>query len=200
MGEYVVLGDTSGFHTSRNIIGRYKGEEELRDVFITKRLTNNIKKKLLVFKIEKSKDAFYLITFDIKLIKKADGSERHASREYLAIQEEMEKNFCGKIDYSTYICTKDLSDIPRRYTSFVKMYRVKPHDEKTMEYVRDAMEQSVLDLIDKIKRAKLRGAGKIRAIKLTNITIDKKAKEYIPEETLNELKVSIERLKWRLKK
>lgn len=163
----IVLGDTSSVvRDSRYLIGRYKGEEDLKDVFIVKypkRRTKGLLKFTLVSGHDE--DAWYLISFDIKeVIGKRTGMRRKATKEYSIIKEAMLWNLCGWVDNSTYICPEDFSDIPRFYTDHVKVWQVKPYDGETLEAMRGAVAKALayvkMMLLMQSKRLKGKGIDK----------------------------------------
>jgi len=172
--RFIVLGYTESVRTSKRIMGRYKSEEELRDVFKVSRLRKQAR-RLLVFKVVDviDEDTWYLISFDIKeVIGRKTGLPRKATKEYTIIKEGMFWNLCGRIDNSTYICPKDFSGIPRKFTDLVEVWPVKPYDDKTLDAMRNAVSEALLwvklQLIMQAK--KLHGKGKEKAKELVRRT------------------------------
>ena len=171
--RFVVLGRTAGLRSSRRIIGRYKSEEELRDVFEVSRL-NRHARRLLVFRVvEPGDDAWHLVSFDIRgVVGRRSGRVRRATKEYSVIKQGMFWSLCGRIDNSTYICPCDTSDIPRRYTDRVETWTVVPHDPKTLEEVRSSVESTVMWLALIMNRAggRLHARGVARARNLLRLS------------------------------
>jgi hypothetical protein len=164
MNKYIVLGVTRRLG-SRRILGRYKREDELWDVFEVEKLTKTAR-KLSVFEVleEPTPDSWYLVSFDIRgwQNKTPSGSIYHK------IKKEMFRVPCGKVDQSTYICPTDASDIPRRYTKFVRSWIVRPWNDAAKNDVRESIRIAIMfTLFDLRERSrKLRGAGKKRAVEI----------------------------------
>jgi len=158
--RYIVVGLTRGLRSSRPILYRYKRPDEVRDVFAVNWLTRAAR-ELYVFEVveQPDGDSWHLITFDIKYVYgKRTAQRRKPTKEYSEIKEAMYSQCCGRIDSSTYICPHDASHVPRIIVDTdpeamkVKSWPVKPLEEKTLEYVRNA----VLEAINYFKGAALR--------------------------------------------
>jgi len=178
--RYIVVGLTRGLRSSRPILYRYKRPDEVRDVFAVSWLTRAAR-ELYVFEVveQPKEDAWYLVTFDIKYVYgKKTAQRRKPTKEYSEIKEAMYSQCCGRIDSSTYICPHDASHVPRIIVNTdpeamkVKSWPVKPLEERTLEYVRNAvleainyfMETALRILSESEKR--LRGQGMRRAREL----------------------------------
>jgi hypothetical protein len=114
--KFIVLGFTEGL-SSRAIIGRYKSEEELRDIFLTDKLSKAAR-KLYVFEICRSGElhsCLWVVSFDVKLVRVRDprraGGKLYTkpSHIYTELKEAMLTYLCGHVDASTYICAEDYS-------------------------------------------------------------------------------------------
>jgi len=167
MAKYIVLGGTSTIKSSRRIIGRYKDVTELRDVFEVTRLRKPAR-RLLIFEVVDviDDDTWYLISFDIKeVIGRKTGRPRVATKEYSIIKDRMYWCLCGRIDNSSYVCPEDHSDIPRRFTEYVEVWPVKPHDSRTLEVMREAVSKAVLYVNMQLlaMRTRLHGKGRTKA-------------------------------------
>jgi len=158
--RYIVVGLTRGLRSSKPILYRYKRPDEVRDVFAVNRLTRAAR-DLYVFEVveQPDEDSWYLVTFDIKYVYgKRTTQRRKPTKEYSEIKEAMHSQCCGRIDSSTYICPHDASHVPRIIVDTdpeamkVKSWPVKPLEEKTLEYVRNA----VLEAINYFREAALR--------------------------------------------
>ena len=143
MANYIVLGFTAG-RCSIDLINRYKGPEELRDIFIMSQelLGRAARRRLYIFEVceELRPECLYLISFDIKLVKpintqRARRESRKPSHEYTEIKEMMYYSLClgGKdvLDNSTYICFEDKSLELENYLS----KRTDPDKFKVESYV-----------------------------------------------------------------
>ena len=145
--RFIVLGKTAELGSSKRIIYRYKSEDELRDIFITNKMTKKALKELLIFKVVSvdDLDTWYLISFDIKeVIGRKSGKRRRATKEYTIIKEHMFFNLCGGIDNSTYICPEPQDDYVKDFTSYVELYRVKPFDNKTLEAMKESLIRTII--------------------------------------------------------
>jgi hypothetical protein len=155
--RFIVLGFTQGL-SSRAIIGRYKSEDELRDVFLTDRLSKAAR-KLYVFEVCRPEELYsclWVVSFDVKLVRVRDprraGGKLYTkpSHIYTELKESMLTYLCGHVDASTYICgenySKEVEAILLQETDKFKVesYPVKPwrsiDKEFTAEKIRAAIE------------------------------------------------------------
>lgn len=164
MGKYIVLGVTKKLG-SRRILGRYKREDELWDVFEVEKLTKTAR-KLSVFEVleEPTQDSWYLVSFDIK-----GWSNRTPSGSvYHKIAKEMFKIPCGKVDQSTYICPTDASDIPKKHTEYVRVWLVKPWNDNAKnaiyEAIWTAISLTIMEMRYRARRLKGYGVKKAREV------------------------------------
>jgi hypothetical protein len=148
MTQYLVLGRTRG-RASIHMIGRYKGEEELRDVFVTQSIPKSRTLELYVFELvdaARPEDlVWHVITFDIS---RARGGRR-AGYEYSYIKEMLLLRLCASIDSSTYICPEDYSKLLKDYLDQVaesyrlESYRVKTFRDREVELLREAFSETL---------------------------------------------------------
>jgi hypothetical protein len=156
---FIAIGWTKGL-SSKRFIRRYKGLDDLRDIFKLGRLTNATSKRLYVFKeCEASEDCSWLVSFDIKLVKvrragRSSRLYRKPSHEYTVVRGMMYSRPCGSVDMSTYVCFEDESVRVRGYLDFIapgyyklEFYHVRPYDDKTWDLVRRALEEVVEELV-----------------------------------------------------
>jgi len=148
---FIVLGLTEKIKSSKRIIQRYKSEEELRDIFKVDRLRRG---RLLVFRVVNEPAKWYLISFDIKQVRKKGGGYRLPTKEYTVIKEAAFWNMCARVDNSTYICPPDgIEEVEgkiREYTDYIEVYPVEPHDEKTIEYVEEKLGDTIMYIITQV--------------------------------------------------
>jgi len=184
MPRFIVVGYTSSLRSSKPIIYKCKDlSRELRDVFAVGFLTSAAR-RFYVFRVvdEVDEDTWYLISFDIKYVYTKKTAQRtRPHKEYTKIKEEMFSRGCGHVDASTYVCPEDSSDVPKDVADTdpeavrVEVWPVKPHDERTREYMR----QAVLEAVNYYKTAaqpyvvfadrKLRGGGIQKAEELLDV-------------------------------
>jgi len=151
---FIVLGRTEGLRSSVRIIGRYKSEDELRDIFLTDRLRKPVRRpprhcsEIYVFKVvdEDDEDTWYLVSFDIS----RHDLGRKPSKEYTIVKESMLLRFCIHIDFSTYLCPVDSSDVPQQFTDRVEVYRVKPWNDRTLNRMRELMVDTLNFVVGKL--------------------------------------------------
>ena len=187
MTRYVVLGFTAG-RSSIEIVGRYKTEGELRDVFEggpRLALRASRRELLYVFEVcppaERSK-CLYLVTFDIRSVEVRDPRRarspsrvRVPSHEYSEIREVLFKKLCGSVDLSTYVCFDNYAPEVDRYLRGVRAsyrvayYRVKPWRDEDRELVREAIQDTLewiaaraLELASKVANVAPQGYGQVR--------------------------------------
>ena len=197
--KFIVVGRTEPFRTSKNISGRYKSQEELRDVHVVDRVRGNVASRLLVYRAaEGDPDALYLISFDIPKLVKRDGDLRKPSREYSAIAERMLERLCARIDNSTYLCPEDASDVPRRYTGKVEVAKVVPFNDEARRETVAALETAVDALAEEMERIKLRGRAIEKARRLAAVSVPDVLRKYVSPEVIEKLEFARERLARRL--
>jgi hypothetical protein len=146
--RYLVLGRTRG-RASVHIIGRYKGEEDLRDVFITTSIPRSRALELYVFElvdVASPEDVvWYIITFDIS---RARGG-RKAGYEYSYIKDMLLLRLCASIDSSTYVCPEDYTPILRGYLDRIsedyklETYRVRVFRDRERELLKEAFTETL---------------------------------------------------------
>jgi len=155
MPRFVVLGRTKGM-SSRDIAGRFKGLDELRDVYEVERLRRIARRRLLVFEVVEGPpgDAWYLVSFDVRGVK--------LHKEYSEVREGMMFSLCGHVDYSAYVCPEDVSQIVESIipVAEVRVWPVRPYDDKTLEAVRNAVEASLGYVYAKLLKMSLRLRGR----------------------------------------
>jgi hypothetical protein len=146
--RYLVLGRTRG-RASVHLIGRYKGEGDVRDVFTTTNIPRSRILKLYVFELvdaARPEDVvWHIITFDIS---RAKGGRR-AGYEYSYIKDMLLLRFCASIDSSTYICPEDYSKLLRDYLDQVsedyglESYTVRTFRDKERELLKEAFTETL---------------------------------------------------------
>jgi hypothetical protein len=159
MAPYLVLGRTRG-RASIHIIGRYKGDGDLRDVFTTPNIPKSRVLELYVFEIvdvARPEDlVWYIITFDIS---RARGG-RKAGYEYSYIKDMLLLRLCASIDSSTYVCPEDYSQLLRGYLDQVsedyklEMFKVKVFRDRERELLREAFSETldyILGVLEQLK-------------------------------------------------
>jgi hypothetical protein len=127
--KYLVLGRTRG-RASVHIIGRYKGEEDVRDVFVTPGIPRSRTLELYVFEIvdpgavSPEDLVWHVITFDIS---RAKGGRR-AGYEYSQVKDMLLLRLCASVDSSTYVCPSDYTGLLRGYLDRVaESYRLESY-------------------------------------------------------------------------
>lgn len=197
--KFIVVGRTEPFRTSKNISGRYKSQEELRDVHFVDRVRGKVARKLLVFRAaEGDPDALYLISFDIPKVRKRDGGLRKPSREYSAIAEGMLERLCARIDNSTYLCPEDASDVPRRYTDKVEVVKVVPANDAARQAASAALEAAAELLAAKMESVEPRGRAVEKARRLAALKVPDALAKYVSSEVLGRLEEARRELAQRL--
>jgi len=154
-------------------MGRYKGEEDVRDVFLTQSIPKSKALELYVFEIvdaARPEDVvWHIITFDIS---RARGG-RKAGYEYSYIKDMLLLRLCASIDSSTYVCPEDYGELLRGYLDHVaedyrlESYRVRVFRDKERELLREAFNESLeyvlgvlAQLRDKVVELKSRRVSK----------------------------------------
>ena len=191
--KYLVLGRTRG-RASVHIIGRYKGEGDVRDVFLTGSIPRSRVLELYVFELVGSPSpedlVWHVITFDIS---RARGGRR-AGYEYSYIKEMLLLRLCASIDSSTYICPSDYSGLLREYLSRVaesyrlECYTVRVFRDRERELLREAFTETleyVLGVLESLKNKvkELRARKAAQAAKNVAAKADRLAR--LVEEALN---------------
>jgi hypothetical protein len=157
--RYLVLGRTRG-RASVHIIGRYKGDGDVRDVFTT---TGIPRSRVLVLYVFELVDAarpedlvWHIITFDISTAR----GGRRAGYEYSYIKAMLLLRLCASIDSSTYVCPSDYTGLLRDYLDRVsadyrlESYVVRVFRDKERELLRKAFSETlsyILRLLEKLK-------------------------------------------------
>ena len=159
--RYLVLGRTRG-RASVHLIGRYKGEGDVRDVFLTESIPKSKRLELYLFEIVDPATAspeslvWHIITFDIS---RARGGRR-AGYEYSYIKDMLLLRFCASVDSSTYVCPQDYTGLLREYLSRVaesyrlESYVVRVFRDKERELLREAFSETlsyVLGVLESLK-------------------------------------------------
>jgi len=166
---FIVLGLTEKIKSSKRIIQRYKTEEELRDIFKVDRL-RRVARKLLVFRVVGEPAKWYLVSFDLKQVKKKKGGYRIPTKEYSIIKDVAYWNMCARVDNSTYVCPPDgVEEVEtkiKEYTEYVEVYPVEPHDEKTTDYLMERLSETIMYIITQLlmQAEKIEKTGHPRAI------------------------------------
>jgi hypothetical protein len=146
--RYLVLGRTRG-RASIHMIGRYKGEGDLRDVFVTQSIPKSRALGLYVFElvgVASTEDVvWHIISFDIS---RAKGG-RKPGYEYSYIKDMLLLRLCASIDSSTYICPEDYSKLLRDYLDQVsedyrlESYTVRTFRDKERELLKEAFTETL---------------------------------------------------------
>jgi hypothetical protein len=157
--KFVVLGFTEGL-SSRAIIGRYKSEEELRDVFLADRLSKAAR-RLYIFEVCRPTEAhscLWVVSFDVKLVRVRDprrtGGKSYTkpSHIYTELKESMLTYLCGHVDASTYICGENYSgeventllQATDRDKFRVEAYPVKPWRDADKDFVAEKIKEAIV--------------------------------------------------------
>jgi hypothetical protein len=157
--RYLILGRTRG-RASVHIIGRYKGDGDVRDVFLTESIPKSKRLELYVFELVDSPSpedlVWHVITFDIS---KARGGRR-PGYEYSQVKDMLLLRLCASIDSSTYVCPEDYTGLLREYLSRVsesyrlESYTVRTFRDKERELLREAFKETleyVLGVLESLK-------------------------------------------------
>jgi hypothetical protein len=203
--RYLVLGRTRG-RASIHIMGRYKGEEDVRDVFVTPGIPRSRTLELYVFEVvdpgavSPEDIVWHIITFDIS---KARGGRR-AGYEYSQVKDMLLLRLCASVDSSTYICPSDYTPLLRDYLDRVaesyrlESYTVRTFRDRERELLKDVFSETleyVLGVLGqlKAKMLELRAKRAVQAAKNVAARADRVAR--VVEEALNRednaIKVSI---------
>jgi len=155
--RYLVLGRTRG-RASIHLIGRYKGEGDLRDVFTTSSIPRSRRLGLYVFEIAdaaKPEDlVWHIITFDISVAR----GGRRAGYEYSYIKDMLLLRLCASIDSSTYVCPEDYTELLRGYLGRVsesyrlETFRVKVFRDKERELLKEAFTETIEYILGALAR------------------------------------------------
>jgi len=193
--KYLVLGRTRG-RASVHIIGRYKGEGDVRDVFLTGSIPRSKRLELYVFELVDPATAspgdlvWHVITFDIS---RARGGRR-AGYEYSYIKDMLLLRLCASVDASTYICPSDYSGLLKDYLGRVaesyrlECYTVRVFRDRERELLREAFTETleyVLGVLESLKNKvkELRARKAAQAAKNVAAKADRLAR--LVEEALN---------------
>jgi hypothetical protein len=148
--RYLALGRTRG-RASIHIIGRYKGEGEVRDVFTTTGIPRSKRLELYVFELVDASTVspedlvWHIITFDISVGR----GGRRAGYEYSYIKDMLLLRLCASVDSSTYVCPSDYSGLLREYLSKVaesyrlESYTVRTFRDRERELLREAFTETL---------------------------------------------------------
>jgi hypothetical protein len=127
--RYLVLGRTRG-RASIHLMGRYKGDGDVRDVFTTTSIPKSKALELYVFElvdpgaVSPEDLVWHVITFDIS---RARGGRR-AGYEYSQVKDMLLLRLCASIDSSTYVCPEDYSQLVKGYLDRVaESYRIESY-------------------------------------------------------------------------
>jgi hypothetical protein len=159
--RYLVLGRTRG-RASVHIIGRYKGDGDVRDVFTTTGIPRSKRLELYVFELVDPSNVspedlvWHVITFDISVGR----GGRRAGYEYSYIKDMLLLRLCASVDSSSYVCPSDYSGLLREYLSRVaesyrlESYVVRVFRDKERELLREAFSETleyVLGVLESLK-------------------------------------------------
>jgi hypothetical protein len=186
--RYLVLGRTRG-RASVHIIGRYKGDGDVRDVFVTPSIPKSRTLELYVFEIvdpgavSPEDLVWHIITFDISRTK---GGHR-PGYEYSYIKDMLLLRWCASIDSSSYVCPSDYSGLLREYLSRVaesyrlESYVVRVFRDKEREMLREAFMETleyVLGVLESLKNKilELRAKRATQAAKNVAVKADRVAR------------------------
>jgi hypothetical protein len=184
--RYLVLGRTRG-RASIHLIGRYKGDGDVRDVFLTESIPKSKRLELYVFELVDSPSpedlVWHVITFDIS---KARGGRR-PGYEYSYIKDMLLLRWCASIDSSTYVCPQDYTGLLRDYLDRVaesyrlECYQVRVFRDRERELLREAFSETleyVLGVLARLrdKVAELRAKRAVQAAKNVAARADKLAR------------------------
>jgi hypothetical protein len=146
--RYLVLGRTRG-RASVHIIGRYKGDGDVRDVFATTSIPKSKALELYVFELvdpsSVSPEVWHIITFDIS---RARGGRR-PGYEYSQVKDMLLLRLCASVDSSTYVCPEDYSKLLRDYLDRVaesyrlESYKVRTFRDKERELLKEAFSETL---------------------------------------------------------
>jgi len=186
--RYLVLGRTRG-RASVHIIGRYKGEGDVRDVFTTTGIPKSKVLELYVFELVDPASVspedlvWHVITFDISMAR----GGRRAGYEYSYIREMLLLRLCASVDSSTYICPEDYSGLLKDYLGRVaesyrlECYTVKTFRDREVELLREAFKETleyVLGVLESLKNKilELRAKRATQAARNVAVKADKLAR------------------------
>jgi hypothetical protein len=131
------------------MIGRYKGEGDVRDVFTTTSIPRSRVLELYVFELVDNPNpedvVWFILTFDIF---RARGGRR-PGYEYSYIRDMLMLRLCASVDSSTYICPEDYSGLLRGYLERVaesyrlESYRVRTFRDRERELLKQAFSETL---------------------------------------------------------
>jgi hypothetical protein len=183
--------------SSRAIIGRYKSEEELRDVFLADRLSKATR-RLHIFGVCRPAEAhscLWVVSFDVKLVRVRDprraGGKLYTkpSHIYTDLKEAMLTYLCGHVDASTYICGENYSgevenillQATDRDKFKIESYPVKPWRDVDKEFVAE----SIKTAIEWLQARSIALAAKVRDAKPKGFRqVEKKASKFLENLTI----------------
>jgi len=183
--------------SSRAIIGRYKSEEELRDVFLADRLSKATR-RLHIFEVCRPAEAhscLWVVSFDVKLVRVRDprraGGKLYTkpSHIYTDLKEAMLTYLCGHVDASTYICGENYSgevenillQATDRDKFKIESYPVKPWRDVDKEFVAE----SIKTAIEWLQARSIALAAKVRDAKPKGFRqVEKKASKFLENLTI----------------
>jgi hypothetical protein len=183
--------------SSRAIIGRYKSEEELRDVFLADRLSK-VARRLYVFEVCRPAEAhscLWVVSFDVRLVRVRDprraGGKSYTkpSHIYTDLKEAMLTYLCGHVDASTYICGENYSgevenillQATDRDKFKLESYPVKPWRDVDREFVAE----SIKTAIEWLQAKSIALAARVRDAKPKGFRqVEKKASKFLENLTI----------------
>jgi hypothetical protein len=203
--RYLVLGRTRG-RASVHLMGRYKGDGDVRDVFTTTSIPKSKVLELYVFElvdpgaVSPEDLVWHVITFDISRSK----GGRRPGYEYSQVKDMLLLRFCASIDSSTYICPSDYTGLLREYLSRVsesyrlESYVVRVFRDKERELLREAFMETLeyaLGVLESLKNKVLELRAKRAAQAARNVAARAERLARVVEASLNHedivVKVSI---------
>jgi hypothetical protein len=193
--RYLVLGRTRG-RASVHIIGRYKGDWDVRDVFVTPVIPKSRVLELYVFEIVDPSSVspedivWHVITFDIS---KARGGRR-AGYEYSQVKDMLLLRLCASIDSSTYVCPSDYTPLLRDYLDRVaesyrlESYTVRAFRDRERELLREAFMETleyVLGVLARLRDKVVELRSKGARVAARNVAARAERLARVVEEALN---------------
>jgi hypothetical protein len=162
------------------MIGRYKGEGDLRDVFVTQSIPKSRALELYVFElvdVASPEDVvWHIITFDISTAR----GGRRPGYEYSYIKDMLLLRLCASVDSSTYICPSDYTGLLKDYLGRVaesyrlESYQVRVFRDRERELLREAFMETleyVLGVLEQLKAKILELRAKRAAQAARNVAV-----------------------------
>jgi hypothetical protein len=162
------------------MIGRYKGEGDLRDVFVTQSIPKSRALELYVFElvdVASPEDVvWHIITFDISTAR----GGRRPGYEYSYIKDMLLLRLCASVDSSTYICPQDYTGLLKDYLGRVaesyrlESYQVRVFRDRERELLREAFMETleyVLGVLEQLKAKILELRAKRAAQAARNVAV-----------------------------